>query len=67
MEIPDGVCREYIVKSFTQPKLAQGEQETKPKYKEGENTSLRVVTRAQAKVVLEMGEPVLTKNIFPNQ
>ena len=64
LETPDGVRREYIVKSSTKPKPAQGGQEpepkckeTEPKHKEGENASLRVITRAQAKAALETGEP----------
>ena len=64
LETPDGFSRECNVKSSTKSKPAQGgqEQETKcketePKHKEGENASLRVVTRAQAKAALETGEP----------
>lgn len=55
--MPDGVCREYIMKPYTKSKPTQGGQEPNPKHKKGENTSLRVITRAQDKAALETGEP----------
>ena len=48
LETPDGVRREFIVKPSTETKPAQGELKPKPKHKEVEDTSILVVTRAQA-------------------
>ena len=46
LETPDGVPRE--VKSSTKTKPDQGELKPKPNHKEGEDTSVLFVTRAEA-------------------
>ena len=48
LETLDGVRREFIVKPSTKTKPSQGDIRPKPKHKEVEDTSILVVTRAQA-------------------
>ena len=56
LETPDGVRREFIAKTSTETKPTQDKLKLKPKHKEGEDTSVLIVTRAQAKQAKEQGK-----------